>query len=970
MADIPRMVDEIRGFLLAYDQSLKPHLSPLARDYASACVEVNQRLAKCQRLLQQGLRVEALHTAKESPDLLDTIQALDFADRMLWVETVKQYDLAIPPEFDATAIEFLQSAFVEEDPLKDLLRSHRRLALTRSPLPLRLDLLRKLAGLDPNNAIWPVDIQALEVARIEQIKDEAAEAKRRQDVAAMGLLNDELSSKSWLTPPPKPLVRGVAQTLSQYREFQNRQDKMVLVSSINEAFAALDVDQARELRRRWYQLNGNPRGVANDPFADQVEPAMLWLEEMDRQEQEEHDYHQAVDDLSEALNQEAPRVELEQLRDDLLRFGKGLPKDLDARHQARIDQLSRSFRRKVILIGVSVGVVVLMLCVLALAIAWQLSQGVAARDAADRINKEVASERLDKARTFVDDFSKSSPGLAEHPAVAAALVRLGSAEGVEAGRVARFEAAFRDAVNSPIAADEPSTLEFVRTLARSTAEKARVVALGDRRRREYRDQLARIDGEARPKLEALGRRFDLLEKSFDSPGNLDSARGLLREVTGELREISAPAGRAGVAVQDQLKELVKRSDRVRDEIHRRDLRRDAELQVTRSSMPGPSTADDFARSLANAIEAQPDLPRSADFRRVIGERTSWEAALAWAEVGHDWRLAPRVAIRPSEALGRAARCSKILADFPKGPDRPLVDEAHPHYLAIASRTSGAENLRDQVALVLDDYFTSNVFRTTIRETEGEVFYYSKRPIDPTGAAARLFYLDGVSKEPQHLSINKARVGATVEAPQSLLAAILKTDLKRDSSVEDWDSLMVRMLRLIAEDRETDPILKVAMIGRIAKIAGEGSLSLKSNLGATCRAIDEAQMPLKLAWMDPKDGPSKAARAKARRVIEALPPWANIQRDAIKAEQEFAGRLAAIPRPVGWLLKDRGWACRTSPGVTLPTSGELLVVVPSKPWAQWKTVGRLQGGSVVFENHDRDRLVEGRLLFLRDGPGKS
>src|SRR4051812_32317150 len=126
MADIPRIVDEIRGFLLAYDQSLKPHLPDLARDYTAACVEVNQRLAKCQRLLQQGLRVEALHLAKESPDLLDQVQALDLVDRPLGVKIVKNYALSIPPEFDVTAIEFLQSSYVEKNPQKAFLRGHRQ----------------------------------------------------------------------------------------------------------------------------------------------------------------------------------------------------------------------------------------------------------------------------------------------------------------------------------------------------------------------------------------------------------------------------------------------------------------------------------------------------------------------------------------------------------------------------------------------------------------------------------------------------------------------------------------------------------------------------------------------------------------------------------------------------------------------------------------------------------------------------
>ena len=46
-----------------------------------------------------------------------------------------------------------------EEPLQDLLRTHRRLALSRAPVRARIAVMRKLAAQDPANPIWPEDLK-------------------------------------------------------------------------------------------------------------------------------------------------------------------------------------------------------------------------------------------------------------------------------------------------------------------------------------------------------------------------------------------------------------------------------------------------------------------------------------------------------------------------------------------------------------------------------------------------------------------------------------------------------------------------------------------------------------------------------------------------------------------------------------------------------------------------------------------
>ena len=73
-------------------------LDNLASRYSEACTEVNQRLGNCQRLLQQGLRSEAIQLADSEPKLLDASTAVDFPERSTWDELVATLWACLRPQ--------------------------------------------------------------------------------------------------------------------------------------------------------------------------------------------------------------------------------------------------------------------------------------------------------------------------------------------------------------------------------------------------------------------------------------------------------------------------------------------------------------------------------------------------------------------------------------------------------------------------------------------------------------------------------------------------------------------------------------------------------------------------------------------------------------------------------------------------------------------------------------------------------
>jgi hypothetical protein len=961
MADIARTVDDIRGFLFSYDQVLNPHLPDLARDYADACIEANKRLAKCQRLLQQGLRAEAIHLAMEAPDLLDAIRVLDFAERASWLEIVKQYNLHFPPEFDATAIEFLQSAYVDDNPLRELMRNHRRLALQRAPLKQRIAILRELIEKDANNPIWGTDVQIFEIARIEQIKDEAAESKRNQDVASLGILNGELSSKAWLIPPPKTLVRSVAQAVADFRQHQTRQDQTEMVWALQEAFAALNVHKARELRTRWQQLDGRSNGKTSNPLYGQVERVFHWLEEIDRQEEEEKLYSQALTDLGDGLDDRLPQADVEQLGEDVLRFGRGMPKDLEARYRSRLDGMTLTSSRKRQLLIVCLIAAVVFVTILTLVISWQWSQAVAAESAAEKIDKGLAADRLIETRAYVDNLTKSRPFLSRYPVVTAAKSRLIAAEVTEGERAARFDRMLLQVDEAPLAPTESSLLTLVRSQAHTDAEKRRAEEVTERRRVAYNNRVARSDELVRPKLQTLSTRMAEMKRQLIDPAADDLLRNMLREVRADIHTISAQSETASEEVRTLFQSVSSCSDEIKEELELRNIRRNLEQEITRATIRSPTLADNFSASLTGAAKVFPES-RASDFRKVIGEKGCWSGALAWADISYGWQLASADSEKPTVANARAAQCVSLLAGYSDFPGRDLLQEAHTHYEAVAHRAEVVKRLDDLFA----DYFIDEIYVTTVRESQGDFLYYSKKPVNPKTRELRV--LDGFNENESHsLYPIESNVVFATKAPQSFLGAQLRATLLKNSSLEGWNSMMVNFASQVSVHNGTDPLLKLSILQSLLPIAIEGSRELGRSCEPTLKTLEPARALSNVRWMNPKDTAANEARAKATRILETLPSWANLKRATDQAQLEFADKIEAIPQPIGWLVKELNWTCRMAITSRLPTSGKLCVSVPGTPRSVWKTVGQIKDGRVLISPEDRETEVEGRLVFLRVEP---
>lgn len=176
MLDYQRIVDDVRSALFSSDQNGEDFLQAAAADYALAIDEVNERLRHCGAFLRKGLRSEALQLSEIEPNLLDIVTVLDFAERESWDALLKIHGLASPAPLMLEVAAELNEAYAIEKPLAALLQRHRLLAMSRSPLRLRVETLRKLAEADPDSAVWDKDLRIFERERLKEIQQEAPQA--------------------------------------------------------------------------------------------------------------------------------------------------------------------------------------------------------------------------------------------------------------------------------------------------------------------------------------------------------------------------------------------------------------------------------------------------------------------------------------------------------------------------------------------------------------------------------------------------------------------------------------------------------------------------------------------------------------------------------------------------------------------------------------------------------------------------
>ncbi len=414
--DFQSLVDAINGILCLDSDVEVSIVTSTHQKYDEAVRMVNDRLKQCDQLLQKGLRAEAIQQAQLEPKLIDVVTILDFDEQQIWNDYLQQCGFPRVPELLIDIADDLQTAWATEEPLNDLKYRHRLHALARSPLPVRIDILRRLAKADKTNPLWEDEVKIYEKTRLTEIKEECKAVAASNNLEGILALEAELKSNEWRLSLDPNLVRFAAAKSKEIQGKHARAHLVKLEPALNEAYSLSDVESARKLREEWGRHAAVAGLTENDPLMGKVLEPLKWLAEKDRQEREQAAFQAAVRELEQALDRkEAVKADFEPLYYKIEQFGRGIPENLQQRLTDRVKELDeQTTRRRRIKLAIIAASVIAVLLLIGTGIFLYSQQAELSQHVAN-LQGLIAAEQLDRAETYVSEREADNPRVYEHP---------------------------------------------------------------------------------------------------------------------------------------------------------------------------------------------------------------------------------------------------------------------------------------------------------------------------------------------------------------------------------------------------------------------------------------------------------------------------------------------------------------------------------------------------------------------------
>jgi len=317
MSDYWSVIDDIRT-VLENTQSIYPEhretLRRIASNYNDAVGEINGRLRQAIQYLRKGNTGEALRLVETEPNLFDAFAVLDFPERPLWEDVLAAFELPPAAPFHREIARELTDAFAQSAPLEPLLRKHRFLALALAPLSMRLATLRDIAGQDPTNPAWIIDIEAYERERILELRTEVDAILRHPDISKLTLLESELNSPDWRCTKPDDLLFRVQRELHSLKSTATIVSLRNLAEQLLSAYRSRDLHRALPLRESWSELERQLRMPVPMELMQHVQPAFNWLRLEDLSKQKSQRFRAELQRLEDALDRQAKPDELLRLQ--------------------------------------------------------------------------------------------------------------------------------------------------------------------------------------------------------------------------------------------------------------------------------------------------------------------------------------------------------------------------------------------------------------------------------------------------------------------------------------------------------------------------------------------------------------------------------------------------------------------------------------------------------------------------------
>ena len=975
LEEINELIDEIQQVLVSESEPLLEELMDLAgrhEDYVYATIK---RLKAVDALLSKGLRSEAIELAEREPNLNDVVISLDFPELDAWNELLAQSEMQPVPALPDDLAAELNDAYSVSAPVEKLLQRHRTAALGRAPLATRIDILRRLATSDSGNPAWPQDLKLFEQQRLTQLKGELETAVREKNIDALAALEREASSPDWKLSVPADLKRKINDANSRLRQAGAKSELDALSYQLSDAFADFDLPTARKLGQRFRALAQIVSLSSGDPLMDIAGPALDWISDEDKKAQQEAQHLQKVKEIEDGLNQNVHTERLERLHYEATLHGHALPERLASRLADRLETLKvNAGRRRRTIIIASVAAVMVLIGATGMAI-----RHVGIRNTINRHVEQLGILLPEAEKTgVVDPLNKYFELLVKEPAniaEAAEIVglrqRFENLKTNEASRVAQIEQylqqAATDAQKAAMPGDFASLFQNLKTaeeLTKNTAEKTRIMVTDTMLRERQSTLQKQVDAEFSSKVTQMTETIAALPKD-----NLSGYDEAIRTLTDLQNATDVSAGLVENVTALRSKVLAERSEVSLQMEMAKGLQ---EITNSVGNLAG------FSSQLLKYVEAHPGSTRAADFQSLLNsEQPLWKGALAWNDI--------RTRLLGVNIARISPRDAKLLVDdfaaFQKS-SGPYVGDMNLGNRLLALQAVAQRYISEDATLdehfrsVFDGKAISSSFIIKAEKSE-DIFYADAAPLLEKNNLVFDYFTtpSGDQTIAKKLTANDFPFAAARKrddwlSPQSRLASSILAQLE-EMKEPDFEATVARILtRILQEEPELDPILRLLLAERMLKAGSDGSVYIAKRTEKSLDEIAGAGIPKLTNWVDYQDLQTKKLRVTAEAFLEKqkmtmIDATVAAQTDRDSAKED---KIGPSLRWVGWLTRNAkaDWEILLKTGVALDGGNKLCVFQKITPTSMPERVivATVDADSAIklTDELGRTSTTEGRPVF--------
>ncbi|MBF0233548.1 MAG: hypothetical protein HQK65_10990, partial [Desulfamplus sp.] len=384
----------------------------VATTYAGQCEVVNDRLKKCQSLIQKHMVPQAHEEAGYDPHLIDLCTEMNETAPVAWRKLCKEKGWPVPESLNMEAFNELMNSFSIESSIEPLLRQLRR-ANNKGDAGQCVAVLRELVKQDLANPDWKSSLTEFETAYLDQIKKDFEEFRQKKNINGVARLIVELK-QPWTIPIDTISVQEMENFIeAQYRE-NLLQEEQEIVSRVSIAFQSGNVDALGDAIAAYENLE-KKRFFTPDPSLHVIYAnALHWYQQQIKAIEVEKDYKNKLAHINEKISN-GSHEGIKKLWEEIKRFPFPVPEEIEPDVKILIvkeKQAKRGQQRKKQM-GYIMLLVFAMVCV-CLAATWNYYRQIKNRLISD-LDAAVVSEDLPQCNEVVADMASRQIAFIEIP---------------------------------------------------------------------------------------------------------------------------------------------------------------------------------------------------------------------------------------------------------------------------------------------------------------------------------------------------------------------------------------------------------------------------------------------------------------------------------------------------------------------------------------------------------------------------